>query len=86
MENTLHPFQLANKFFYKFYNYNLEDSEMLNNVPPALYAHVSRELIEYKKHNALSIMNTMQFNTHLFNTIKSNYTALHEELISNLSE
>lgn len=75
---------LVNNFFYKFYNYNVEDRNMICKVPTELYGYVLRELTFYKKNIAYSSMNQMQFNSFLFNLIKINYLTLHEQLLKDL--
>jgi len=85
MENTTRPYRLANKFFYKFYNYNVEDVTMLEKIPNPLYGYVSRELLFYNKSQDTR-MDAMQYNVFLFNLIQLNYKDLHEELINELKK
>lgn len=75
---------LANNFFYKFYNYNVEDINVINNVPVDLYGYVLRELVFYKRDSTISHMSPMEFNSFLFNAIKTKYTKQHEKLIKDL--
>jgi hypothetical protein len=86
MENPLRPYQPANKFFYKFYNYNLEDSSILDMVPNELYAHVTRELMFFNSNAHMSNMDIMKFSVLLFNMVKSNFTAQHESLTNSIKE
>lgn len=86
MENTQRPLQQANNFFYKFYNYNLDDITILSKVPDMLYGYVSKELLYYATNQNNSRMDEMQFNSFLYNLIKSNFTVLHEQLINDLKE
>lgn len=86
MENTQHPYPLANNFFYKFYNYNLEDSAMLALVPNVLYAHVSKEIMFFKSNESMSQMDIMQFHKLLFAQIKLRYAAQHEALVKQIGE
>lgn len=86
MGNTQRQLPQANNFFYKFYNYNIEDAEMLSKVPDELYGYVVRELLYYKANQANSRMETMQFNSFLFNFIKLNFRALHDKLTKDLKD
>ena len=75
---------LINNFFYKFYNYNIVDIEIIKLIPSDLYGYVLRELSFYKKDIAYSNMSTIQFNSFLFNLIKLKYPKQHEKLIKDL--
>ena len=86
MEKQLYQYQLANKFFYKFYNYNLEDTAVLELIPAELYGYVSRELMFFKNNAHISNMDVMQFNSFLFNLIKLNYATQHEILVNKIKE
>lgn len=81
MENTLRPHQSANNFFYKFYNYNIEDPAMLAIVPNGLYLHAVRELTFFNDNAHISNMDAMQFNVFLFNLIKLNFEKQHNALV-----
>jgi len=77
---------LTNKFFYKFYNYNVEDINVISKVPKELYGYVLKELVFYKNSTQYSSMSPMEFNSFLFNYIKLNYTTQHDSLIQALQE
>ena len=75
---------LPNNFFYKFYNYNLEDPTILSKIPIELYSFVTREFAFYKNNIEYSHMDSNQFGSFLFNLIKLNFTTIHEKLIKDL--
>lgn len=86
MENTTRPYLQANRFFYKFYNYNVVDPGMLEKIPDTLYAYVSRELLFYNKNAENSRMDPMQYNVFLFNLVQLHYKEMHEALINELKK
>ncbi len=86
MENPQRQYQPANNFFYKFYNYNLEDSAILPLIPQELYGYVMRELMFFKNNQHISRMDAMMFNSFLFNLVKLNFAAQHEILVNKIKE
>lgn len=74
----------VNKFFFKFFNYNVQDQDMLALVPYELYQYVAREITFYNNNQESSRMDLMQFNVFLFNLIKLNYRSMHDKLVADI--
>ncbi len=83
-KQSSHP--LANKFFYKFYNYNVEDLDIIELIPYEVYGYVLRELMFYKDNTIDVRLDPMQYNLFLFNKIKLNFTSQHEKLLNDILE
>ena len=79
-----HP--LVNKFFYKFYNYNIEDNEIIKLVPLELYNFALAKIIMYKTNESLSSIDSMKHNSILFANIKTRFPEMHDKLVKEITE
>lgn len=85
MENqSRHP--LADNFFYRFYNSNVNDGSAIDSVPDVLYTYVMREIVMYKKKEHKAKLRYMQFCLVLLRNIKQAFPDLDEALMSSLSK
>lgn len=64
--------QQVNNFFYKYYNNNIEDETILDNVSNTLYLYCVTKIQQYNA-NKNKKTNYDQFTFALYNTINSDY-------------
>ena len=71
-----------NNLFYKYYNNNIEDFNIIQLIPDELYILVHNEILNFNTHKHLSKLSFNRYMEIIYTKIIQSHSSIHEEFIN----